>query len=151
VAAINQSFAANARLPVRDQVYATVEGGTLSVLVTASEENHKKVAELIQEVDQPDSSRQTFSIDLAHADPEDVVTALRGIYSTRQITRRGQLPASFTMVPGARKIMVSSTSSEFEEIKQLVTELDAEEAATGRDTRVIAVRNITPAEMTTIL
>src|SRR5690606_3492960 len=67
------------------------------------------------------------------------------------VTRRGQLPASFTMVPGTRKIMISSTSTEFEEIKELVAELDVEEAATGRDTRVIAVRNITPAEMTTIL
>lgn len=151
VAAINQNYAAsNATKPRREQVVAVAEPGTFSVLVTASEENHKIIQKLIEDVDKPDTGRQNFSIEVAHADPEDVVAALQDIYTASR-TSRGRLPATFTIARGTRKIMISSTPTEFEEIKKLVAELDAEDANASRDTRVIQVRHITPEEMNTIL
>ncbi|HPU33626.1 MAG TPA: secretin N-terminal domain-containing protein [Phycisphaerae bacterium] len=152
-AAINSAFQQSAASKnIRDTVNAVAEPGTLSVIVMATEENHKKVEELLKQVDKVDTGRQNYAIDVKYADPEDVVTALREIYATsKATTSRGRLPASFTLAPGQRKIMISSYPTEREEIERLVAELDAEEAGAARDTRVIKVQHITPQDMNTIL
>ncbi|GMU23449.1 MAG: hypothetical protein AMXMBFR13_35270 [Phycisphaerae bacterium] len=153
VNAINSAFAQTAASKsIRDQVSAVAEPGTLSAIVMATEENHRKVEELIAQVDRVDTGRKTIPVEIKHADPEDVAASLTEIFSaTRATTARGRLPASFTVPRGSRKIMVSSTPTEFEEIQKLIEQLDVQSDTSTRDTRVVKVQHITPDEMTNIL
>jgi len=152
-AAISRAFRGTGSKNVREMVEAAVEWGTYSVIVTATPENHEKVAAMIKELDQPGTgTQQTYTIDIVNAEPEDVGTTLTQIYNaTKTRTRKGKPAAVFTVPRGSKKVMVTCGESEIEEIRALIAQLDTGEAAADRDVRVVPVRRLAPREMSTVL
>ncbi|MEP0842634.1 MAG: hypothetical protein HRF43_07970, partial [Phycisphaerae bacterium] len=155
VQVINTAFQRAARTSESEIVTATPEMGTLSVVVRANAENMAKVEALINELERPDriGKPQTVPIEIQHAEAEDIAEALQQIYTaTRTTNRGGRPPASFTVPRGTRRIMVTATPGELEEVKKLIAQMDVAGADTSsRDTRVVKVEHVTPEEMNAIL
>jgi len=152
-AAIARAFRGTGSKNVRDMVDAAVEWGTYSVIVTATPENHEKVAAMIQELDQAGTgTQQTYAIEIVNAEPEDVGTTLTQIYAaTKTRTRRGRVPAVFTVPRGSSKVLVTCAEAEIEQIRELIKQLDTAEGAADRDLRVVPVRRLAPREMSVVL
>jgi type II secretory pathway component GspD/PulD (secretin) len=153
VSAITTSFRGTGTKKVADTVDAVAEAGTYSVIVMANGDNHKKVADLITSLDKPGSNRQTYTLEIKNAEPEDIVTTLTNIYNTTtdRTKRDYRVPAVFNVLQGSRKILVTTTSTELEEIKKLIEQLDSPEQGKARDMRVVTVNRIAPQEMAQML
>ncbi|HPU24671.1 MAG TPA: secretin N-terminal domain-containing protein [Phycisphaerae bacterium] len=154
IAAINSSFRSVGTRRAADAVDAVAESGTYSAVVMANAENHEKVAKLIADLDQPGAAtRQTFTVELKYADPDDIVATLTNIYNNPMArTQRGSgVPAVFNVLQGSRKVLVTTTELEMEKVRQLIEQLDVEEAANARGMRVVQLNRIAPQEMVTML
>jgi len=154
IAAINSSFRSVVTRRAADAVDAVAESGTYSAVVMANAENHEKVAKLIADLDQPGAAtRQTFTVELKYADPDDIVATLTNIYNNPMArTQRGSgVPAVFNVLQGSRKVLVTTTELEMEKVRQLIEQLDVEEAANARGMRVVQLNRIAPQEMVTML
>lgn len=154
IGAISSSFRGVGNKKISDTVDAVAEAGTYSAIVMANAENHEKVSKLIEELDKPGTgTRQTYTLEIQYADPEDVVTTLTSIYNNaRERTRRdARVPAVFNVMTGTRKILVTTTPSEIDEIKELIAQVDVQESTKTRDMRVVPVQRIAPQEMAQML
>ncbi|MGQ9649636.1 MAG: secretin N-terminal domain-containing protein [Phycisphaerae bacterium] len=152
--AITDQFAGQEQRPLQEQVTAGPDYTTSSVFVTASEENHRKVQAIIDALDQSDASgRQTYTVDLKNVDPEDVAQTLTTVYNSGPRTRTGRIPAVFTPVPGARKLLVTCTPGELEQAKAMIEQLDISprEGGQKRAMRVVQVKKLPAREMMTML
>lgn len=152
---INTRFASHKALAMREQVDALVEGSTNSVVVTATTENHVKVAELIKQLDSSDiDKRQSYTFTLGYISPDDLSRALTTVYNTaRPRSRSGRVPAVFTPVTGTDKLLVTCTPTELLEVEALVKQLDVLDGG-GEDRRameVVTLKNVAPREMVLIL
>jgi type II secretory pathway component GspD/PulD (secretin) len=139
---------------ISETVDAVPEAGTYSAIVMANADNHTKVAKLIEDLDKPGTgTRQTFTLEIKYADPEDIVQSLTNIYSNAmdRTRRDSRVPAVFNVLQGTRKILVTTTPPELEEIKTLIGQLDVEESTKSRDMRVVSVQRIAPQEMAQML
>jgi type II secretory pathway component GspD/PulD (secretin) len=152
--AITDQFAGQEQRPLLEQVTAGPDYTTNSVFVTASEENHKKVQAIIDALDQSDAAgRKTYTVDLKNADPEDVAQTLTTVYNSGPRTRTGRLPAVFTPVPGARKLLVTCTPGELEQAQAMIEQLDVspEDSGVKRAMRVVPVKKLPAREMMQML
>jgi len=151
---LNQRFAANTALAIREHVSVTAEYSTGTLVVTASPENHEKVSKLIEDLDKVESTPQTYPFEIVHGEPDDIALALTTIYNAikPRDRRTGRVPATFTVPRGSRKILVSTTQAELPEIEKLIAEMDVEESPDQkRDVRVVTVTHMTATEMGKIL
>ncbi|MBI4580349.1 MAG: hypothetical protein HY718_11645, partial [Planctomycetes bacterium] len=146
-------FPTNPNRTIRDQVAVGIDYTTSTLMVTASPENQGKVAELIANLDQAGTNRQTFTLEIQYADPDDVVQTLTNIYSNAAARPRGQSrqPAVFNVLQGTRKILVTTTPADLEDVKKLIEQLDVPESTKSRDMRVVTVNRIAPQEMAQML
>ncbi|NLE61042.1 MAG: hypothetical protein GX616_22070, partial [Planctomycetes bacterium] len=152
--AITDQFAGQEQRPLQEQVTAGPDYTSSSVFVTASEENHKKVKAIVDALDQSDAGgRKTHTVDLKNADPEDVAQTLTTVYNSGPRTRTGRLPAVFTPVPGARKLLVTCTPGELEQAQAMIDQLDVspEESGVKRAMRVVPVKKLPAREMMQML
>jgi type II secretory pathway component GspD/PulD (secretin) len=143
---INQIFQGS-RNP-RDQVTASADWGSNSLLVTASPENMKRVEDIIAEVDKKDASQRTVRVvELAHADPAGVVRALNAAFQSQG--RRGET-ISISHAEGTNTLLIKANDTEFEEIQAVLAQLDTAEAELG-EIRTFTLKFTDAAEMKQIL
>lgn len=140
----------NRAVALRDQVQAFAENSTQSVVVTASEANHKLIKELIDSMDVDDPSRRLVEvITLKNAEGAAVARALQEIYVRSSPQRGGEPPISVSEVQGARAVLVKASAADMERIKSTVTELDTDALGGGAEVRVVALKNADATEIQT--
>ncbi len=110
-----------------EQVEASVDVSTQSLIVTASTKNHVVIAEVIKKADVPSSMvSETHTIKLAHADADDVTTALREVFRGRARGRRGAQPVQITADPATNSLVILANATELAEIESVLQSLDVE-------------------------
>ncbi|MHC4065358.1 MAG: secretin N-terminal domain-containing protein, partial [Planctomycetota bacterium] len=126
VGAINNAFRTMGRRSPADQVNATIDWGTQSVIVSASPANHEKVRALIESVDVESTlSRQLHTVKLENADAESVARTLQEVFrSSRRGTRRGEQPVSVTPDLGTNSLLITASAKEMEDLAPLIASLD---------------------------
>ncbi len=124
---INDRFKTRRGVAESEQVSAQVDMGTQSVVVTASGQNMGIVREVLQQLDVEGSQgRITEVIKLTKARAADVAEIIgRRENEIRHRTRQGQLPSSVVANEFTNSLLVTASPQDFEELKSLITELDA--------------------------
>ncbi len=107
---------------------AVAEYGTSRVIVSATEENHEKVAALIEEIDKETTrTTETKIIKLAKARADQLASTLTNVYArSRRATRRGEQPVTITADLGTNSLIVSATKAEFPELEAMIQSMDVE-------------------------
>ncbi len=121
---ITQQFRGSSRNP-NDQVNASFEDGTYSIIVTANDENMAKVRDLILKADVPSKETITEYVQLKHGQSDEMRTsidaALRGRYPS---DRRGQMPFNVTSQNLSNTLIVSAREDIMPEILDMISRLD---------------------------
>lgn len=121
---ITQQFRGSSRNP-NDQVNASYEDGTYSIIVTANDENMSKVRDLILKADVPSKETITEYVQLKHGQSDEMRTsidaALRGRYPS---DRRGQMPFNVTSQNLSNTLIVSAREDIMPEILDMISRLD---------------------------
>jgi len=148
---IDARFEANKTLSQRDQVVTSVEPATSTLVVTASEENHEKIAALIKEMDVSGTGVPHQEIlRLKNARAADLYPVLQATYRTKG--RAGQQPPAFGADTNSNSIVVSANKQDMAAIKELVAELDKPvDEANVEELRVIVLEFIDAAETQKIM
>ncbi len=126
---INQQFRSGSRNPI-DQVQASYEDGTMSIIVTANEKNMKEVERLIAESDKMNTGnvKETRFIQLTNARADELARSLNDAFRAKTVrSRQGQWPVTVTADVASNNLIVTATTDMFVEITQMVTELDVEQ------------------------
>lgn len=149
--AISTTFGKTGNVSEIEKVNVVAEGGTNSLVVSASADNMKKIEAMVLELDKPGTSaRNTFTIDIKQADANDVAMTMNDIYTnTRDKTASGRAAALFTVPPGTNQLLVTTTEAELPKIKTTVAQLDTPGARMSP--RIVAVKNGSAALMATTL
>ncbi|MBP7934779.1 MAG: hypothetical protein KA354_09050 [Phycisphaerae bacterium] len=148
---IDARFEANKTLGQRDQVVTSVEPATSTLVVTASAENHEKIAALIKEMDVSGTGvPQQEILRLKNARAADLYPVLQATYRTKG--RAGQQPPAFGADTNSNSIVVSANKQDMAAIKELVAELDKPvDEANVEELRVIVLEFIDAAETQKIM
>jgi len=121
---ISQQLRSTSRNP-NDQVNASFEDGTYSLIVTANAQNMEKVRDLIAKADVPAKETVTKYFQLQHGQSDEmrnsIDAALRGRYPS---DRRGQMPFSITSESLSNKLIVSAREDIMPEILSMIEQLD---------------------------
>ena len=99
----------------------------------------------------PAGTKQTFVVDVRNADAADVASALTEIFVTRRRQRAGGgSPITITHPTGMKKIIITASEREYEDISTIISDLDV---AVTEDTGVVVipVRNIGASDAAKIL
>ena len=126
---INTQFRSNSRNP-SDQVLASYEDGSMSIIVTANEQKMAEVEALIEQADEenPGLIKETRFIQLEHARADELARSLTSAFQAKTVRdRRGQWPVTITADAASNNLIVTAASDRFEEITEMVAELDVEE------------------------
>lgn len=130
-AIINQQFQVRGANP-HEQVTASFDDGTFSMIVTANEENMQKVADLIEQTDLPADEKITKFIQLKEARADElarsITEALRGKVSAN---RRGQFPFTIQGDVTSNKLIATAPTELFADIEAMVANMDV--PAAGAD------------------
>ncbi len=111
----------------RDNVEATAEQTTQSVVVMASETNHLIVAELIAGLDVESSLTKGFHrYELKNAEAEELAQVLRQAYQSKRPMRRGEQPVEITADPATNMLLITATQAEMADLRLLIESLDVE-------------------------
>ncbi|UCG31788.1 MAG: hypothetical protein JSU68_08970, partial [Phycisphaerales bacterium] len=149
---IQNAFQERGRLRPEDTVTAAVDWGTSMLIVVANEENHVKVASLLEEMDQAEvGGMEVRQIRVENAGAQEVTQALQQTFIQGQRQVRGASSMSIVNPPGTQVILVRSDARTFEEIKQVVMDLDQPDGVGGGDVRVVVLENVDASEAKTIL
>lgn len=137
----------------RDLVQVNVDWGTRSLIVSASPENQKRVAALIEKLDQEtEGQRVTETIPVVSANARELANALNQmVRSTRQRNVRGQMPVAIVADTSQNKLIVNGTRKEIDEIKALVADLDKPAQVAEKAIRVINLQFIDADEVRQVL
>lgn len=149
-----QGTRSDRNVAARDQVRAMVEGGTQSVVVTASESNHAIIAEMITSLDVERKLTQKLEVvQLAHASAEDLARKLSEMFSaTRQRTRQGQQPVSITANVRNNSLIIRGSEKDIAEIRETIAGFDVEASIdTDRTTEVYPLRYADPNSMNMVI
>ncbi len=126
--AIRQAFLpqAGVRQGLRDRVEAVPEYTTGSLVLIASEENMKRIDEILNQLDtETATKRETKKIALQHAHADEVQLQLTQLYAqTRGRTRQGQLPVTVTADDRTNSVIVSAKKKDLEELEKLIQTMD---------------------------
>ena len=138
--AVNQAFRRTGRVPMRDQVNASVDWDTSSVIVLASEENHELVTEMIQSMDIEDTTggRTTRTFTFKYAEAWHFPNVINQQFRTKSRNPNDQVTASF--INGTMSIIVSANPENMEKVAALIVEADVPSAA-QKITKYIKLKN----------
>lgn len=121
---INQQFRGGSRNP-NDQVNASFEDGTYSIIVTANADNMEKVRDLITKADVSTKETITEFVQLKHGQSDEmrnsIDAALRGKFPQ---DRRGQMPFNVTSESLSNKLIISARDDIMPEILSMIEKLD---------------------------
>jgi type II secretory pathway component GspD/PulD (secretin) len=151
--AINKLFRSDSKNP-RDQVQAVPEYTSNSVIVSASPENHKRVEDLLAQVDSAEVSQQDVRVvEIKHADAASVAQTLTEIYVRAGARQSGNQPPPITIasVQGSRAILIKSKPEDFARIQETIKTLDTDVVGTGGEVRVVTLLYSDAAEVNTAL
>ena len=108
-----------------DTVKAAYTWGTAALVVSASPENHERVAKLLGEIDIEGAvGRKVHLIALEFANADDLASKLGQLFGRTTRQQRDQQPISFTSEPGSNRLLVYANDQEMEEIRPLIESLD---------------------------
>ncbi len=125
IGTINNVFRTTGRTAPEDTVTASYTWGTSSLVVRASAENHKKIADLLKEVDVESAvQRTTHVLKLTEANAEEIAQRLTQIVQRTERRRREDQGMAIVADPSTNSLLVFANDSEFEKVKELVATLD---------------------------
>jgi len=152
--AIGKLFRATAANP-RDQVTATADYGSNSVIVAAAPQNIKRIEDLLSQIDTEVSSGQGVHVlEIKHADPQAVAQTLNEVY-VRGAQRPGagaqQAGITIAAVQGSQAVVVRAKADDLERIRETISHLDTPEVASGGEVKVITLLYADAGEVTTAM
>jgi type II secretory pathway component GspD/PulD (secretin) len=113
-----------------DRITAVPETYTNTIIVSASEENMKKIDEIVAQLDRDPANAQTRHIvALKNAQADDVATAITQAYRYRSTSRRNERPVTVVPEANSNQLIVTCRPDEYEGVKQLIETLDVPKAA----------------------
>ena len=141
VDSITQLFRGRGRRP-NEQVVAVADGGSRSVIVSASATNMARVEGLIAQLDTEEGGHQAVHVvQLDNADPASVARTLTEIYIRSMSRGRGNQapPISVSALQGSKAILVKAGAEDFADIAATIAELDREDAVLNEEVRVVSL------------
>ncbi len=128
--AIGKLFRGDGRNP-REQVIATADANSNSVVVSASSDNQRRVEELIATLDAPDAAQRDVQvIRLENADAAAVAKTLDEIFVKSAPKSAGAQapPISISALEGSRAVVVKSKPEDFTRIEAAAKAMDSRDA-----------------------
>jgi type II secretory pathway component GspD/PulD (secretin) len=151
VSVIQTAFPSRSVSSPRDQVMVTSDPTTNTLIVQASGENHDRIGEMLDELDVSGAgNRKTQVIPIEIADPEDVATALNGIFEDQVRSRGTNQKMTIIHPEGTRNIVVTATEREFEEVFEILKDLDVD-ATASTDVVTIKLNHISANDARSLL
>ncbi|RME39333.1 MAG: hypothetical protein D6788_05675, partial [Planctomycetota bacterium] len=138
--AIAQLFRGRGRGP-NDQVTVVADGGSRSVVVSASAVNLKRIEDLIAQLDTEEGGeREVHVVQLRNADPASVARTLNELF-VRSVPRRGNQapPITISALQGSKAVLVKAGAGDFADIAETIKALDREETMLGEEVRVVTL------------
>lgn len=138
---INKLFRSDGK-NVRDQVQASADYTSNSVIVSASPENFKRIEDLIAKIDNAETSQQDVHVvEIKHADATSVATTLTEIFVRAAAKQMGNQapPITIAAVGGSRAILIKCKVEDFDRIQETIAELDTEAVGTAGELRVVTL------------
>lgn len=127
---INEQFRTRGSRNPADQVNASFEDGTFSLIVTANKQNMEKVADLIKKADVPTKETITNYVQLKYGQSDQmrnsIDAALRGKFPS---DRRGQMPFTITSDNISNQLIVSAREDIMPEVLDMIKNLDVPSGA----------------------
>ena len=140
------SFTGQEEWPMREQVAIEYDYTIGAILVTASEENHEKVDEIVADVD--DSTivdpKVPETIKIQHVLASQLAKTLNEMISRtkRRDRRTGTYPVVITADDTANSILITANQTDMEEMMGLIEKLDQPlDVADDRDVRPYVLKN----------
>jgi type II secretory pathway component GspD/PulD (secretin) len=149
---INQQFQRPGR-PAAEQVNASYEDGTRSIIVRADPKTMEEVAKFIEDTDKLGSqvAKETRFIQLKVARADDLVKPLTEAIQARMMPDgRGKYPVSIVADVASNNLVVTAPPESFPDVEKMVAELD-KEGERLRKEYVIEVANGNPNDVATAL
>ncbi len=138
---INKLFRSEGK-NARDQVQASADFTSNSVVVAASPENFKRIEDLIAQIDSAETSQQDVHVvEIKHADASSVAQTLTEIFVRAAAKQMGNQapPITISAVAGSRALLIKCKTDDFARIKETIKELDNEDVGTGGEVRVVTL------------
>ena len=147
--AIRNAFKVGRRAAEKDRVDSSVEWGTQSLIVTASDANHEAIDALIKELDKESGRQKTrYIYEMKNARASKVADMVnRTIGQTRKRNRTGQMPVSVVADDELNMLIVTATETEYEDILPLIEQLDKKPLEGGLEIRVYPLKYADPGSM----
>ncbi|MCH7702881.1 MAG: hypothetical protein IID37_14450, partial [Planctomycetes bacterium] len=131
-----------------DYVDAAFAWGTGALVVTASQDNHAKVATLLEQIDVETGGRQTHVIKLTHANSDDLANRLSQIFGRSTRRARDEVPMSISSDPGTNSLIVFANDKELANIQELLEKIDVpQDTETGLFVEIYRVRYADPGSL----
>ena len=148
--AINAAFTPRgSAIAEADKVYAVAERNTSSIVVSASQENHDKIAKMVSDLDfESESAPQKAVVRLEHAQAEDVAAVLTTTY---RVTRSGGTPVSIAADNNLNALVISASKADLAGIGDMVAKLDVPPTDLVEELRVIPLEFIDATETLEIM
>jgi len=123
---INTTFRTTRRAGPLDEVRASYDWGTSTLVISASKENHARIADLVGDVDiEGIHQRRTHIIKLAEANAEEIARGFQQfLRATQRNVRGGETPMQVYADPGTNALVVYATDEELAEIQTLLLVVD---------------------------
>jgi len=125
--ALNQAFPRGGGVPEEDLVTASIDRGTNSVIVTASERNLAKVRNLIEQLDvKPEEGigRYAAVYSINYADLNTLRNAINQAFNIRGSRPEEQVTAAADVPTGS--LIVTANAAKHDQIAKLIEEMDRE-------------------------
>lgn len=138
---INKLFRSDGK-NARDQVQASADFTSNSVVVAASPENFKRIEDLIAQIDSAETSQQDVHVvEIKHADASSVAQTLTEIFVRAAAKQMGNQapPITISAVAGSRALLIKCKAEDFARIEETIKELDNEDVGTGGEVRVVTL------------
>jgi len=128
IQAINARFADNARRPIAEQVAITPDHANNALLVTASEDNHERVASIVAGLDKANLARTLVpkTVKLEHARASDVADLMNEMIrrSKRRDRQTGTYPITVSADDASNTLLVTAAEADLQEAMDLIAQLD---------------------------
>lgn len=126
---VSRQFQSRSR-NINDQVTATYEEGTNSVIVTANEENMAQIVDLIERSDIAGMDiKTTRFIRVKFARADELARSINEAFQAKTTRdRQGRLPVTISADLGTNSLIVTAMSDMMAEVETMVAELDIEQS-----------------------
>ncbi len=125
VGSLNQMFRPQRGSKPEDLVDVGYDWGTSKLVITASEENQKKIVKILEQVDVAAATvRSERIVKLKHANADELAGKLQELFSRIIRSERGQQTMTIAGDIGTGSLIVFANDAEFDRVTKLVATLD---------------------------